>query len=197
MLAWTVELVEPSGERTEVIADLKGAIERVVLPESRRPKLNWLDAATIARAIARVPATFGQDARIASLVFDNRGGRITVEDTANGGAPATFNFSADGVARASISFSLDSNGPRFSTGDLTGLDEKRLAALQDEAMKRLAGRKPAYLESVSIGAHPFVQAAGARAIEIRLRDRAQDLAQAQYAWIVFDFTGRPLDLSKF
>ncbi|HZP79749.1 MAG TPA: hypothetical protein VFB45_26685 [Pseudolabrys sp.] len=197
VLAWTVELTEPSGERTTVVADLKGTIARVVLPESRRPKLNWLDAATIAEAIARVPAVFGNDAKIASLVFDDRGARVTVEDAARGGQPATFNFSANGVTRAAISFSLDAMGPRFATSDLTVLDAKRLGALQEEAMKRLTNGKPAYLESVTIGAHPFVRKAGARAIEVRLRDRAQDSAQAQYAWIVFDFAGRPLDMSKF
>lgn len=196
-LAWTVELVEPTGERTKVIADLRGVIERVVLPESRRPKLNWLDAGTIAAAIARVSGTFGRDAKIASLVFEERGARITVDDPANGGQPATYDFSHDTVTRASISFSLDAMGPRFAVSDLAALDEKKLAALENEAMKRLAGNRVAYLESLTIGAHPFVRKAGAHAIEVRLRDRAQDSVQAHYAWIVFDFDGRPLDFVKF
>lgn len=82
-------------------------------------------------------------------------------------------------------------------GDLASLDEKKLTALENEAMKQLAGNKVAYLESVTIGAHPFVRKAGAHAIEVRLRDRAQDSVQASYAWIVFDFDGRPLDFVKF
>ena len=36
-LVWTVDIIEPSGEVTSVIADPKGAIQRVVLPASRRP----------------------------------------------------------------------------------------------------------------------------------------------------------------
>jgi hypothetical protein len=64
-------------------------------------------------------------------------------------------------------------------------------------MKRLAGQRTAYLESVTIGAHPFVRKAGARAIEVRLRNIPVDSVQAQYAWIVFDFTGRVLDASTF
>jgi hypothetical protein len=39
--------------------------------------------------------------------------------------------------------------------------------------------------------------AGAHAIEVRLRDQAEDSAQAHYAWIVFDFGGRVLDSSTF
>jgi len=197
VLAWTVELVEPTGERTKVIADLKGVIARVVLPEGRRPKLNWLDAGTMASAIARVSGTFGRDAKIASLVFEEGGGRITVDDPANGGRPATYDFSQDTVARASISFSLDAMGPRFAVSDLAALDEKKLAGIENEAMRRLAGNGPAYLESLTIGAHPFVRKAGAHAIEVRLRDRVQDSVQAHYAWIVFDFDGRPLDFVKF
>jgi hypothetical protein len=95
VLAWTVEITEPGGEVTSVIADAQGAIQRVVLPESRRPKLNWLDAATIAAAIERIVPTFGYDAKIASIVFDDRGGRITIDERDNGGRPATFDFSSD------------------------------------------------------------------------------------------------------
>jgi hypothetical protein len=196
-LVWTVQLTEPDGQVTSVIADIKGAIQRVVLPESRRPRPNWLDAATIAGAIARVGPTFGGDARIASIVFDDRRGRITVDDPGQGGRAATFDFAPDTVTRATIAFSLDSMGPRFAVGDVAALDAQKIAALQVEAMKRLGARQTVYLESVTIGAHPFVRQAGAHAIEVRVRDLAQDSAQAHYAWIVFDFTGRVLDLSTF
>jgi len=195
VLIWTVEIVEPSGETTRVIANLKGDIQRVILPASRQVKPKWLEPGTMAGAISRALATFGKDAKLASLVFNDRGGRITV-DEANG-KPATFDFSADDMTRSSISFSLESSGPRMAAGEVAFLDEGKIAALQREAMNRLAAGKQAYMESVSIGAHPFAARAGARAIEVRLRDRAEDSAQAQYAWIVFDFQGRPLNSSKF
>jgi hypothetical protein len=197
VLTWTVEIAEPSGEITSVIADPKGVIQRVVLPPSRRPKPNWLDAATIASAIARIAPTFGDDAEIASIIFDDRRGRITVDDRQNGGRAATFEFSADGVTRAAFSFSLDSMGPRFSVADTRSLDAQKIAALEAEAMKRLVTQGTAYLDSVSIGAHGFVRQAGAHAIEIRLRDMAEDSARAHYAWIVFDFDGRVLDSVTF
>jgi hypothetical protein len=66
-----------------------------------------------------------------------------------------------------------------------------------EAMKRLGTPGPAYLESVSIGGQPFVCQAGAHAIEVRVRDMAEDSARAHYAWIVFDFNGRVLDVVTF
>ena len=72
-----------------------------------------------------------------------------------------------------------------------------IGRLEAEAMKRLGGQRTVYLESVSIGAHPFEPQAGARAIEVRVRDIAQDSALAQYAWIVFDFNGRILDFVTF
>jgi hypothetical protein len=196
-LVWTVEITEPSGEVTSVVADPKGAIQRIVLPASRRPKPKWLDAATIAEAIARIAPTFGRETKVSSIAFDDRGGRITLDDPSQGGRAATFDVSPDTFTRATISFSFDAMGPRFAVGDIAALDAPKIAAMQAEAMNRLGTQRTAWLESVRIGAHPFVGRAGARAIEVRLRDLAEDSAQAHYAWIVFDFDGRVLDSSRF
>jgi hypothetical protein len=197
VLLWTVTIIDPNGEVTSVIADTKGAIRRVVLPESRRPKPKWLDAATIADALARIAPTFGADARIASIVFADRGARVTLDDPSQGGRAATFDFAPDALTRASFGFGLESMGPRFAVGDIAWLDEQKIAALEAEAMQRLAGGRTAYLESFTIGAHPFVRRAGAHAIEVRVRDIPVDSAQANYAWIVFDFNGRVLESSAF
>jgi hypothetical protein len=88
-------------------------------------------------------------------------------------------------------------GPRFSAADLAALDAQKLAALQADAFKRLSGAKQAYLESVTIGAHPFVRQAGAHAIEVRLRDVPEDSVKAEYAWIVYDFSRHVLDFVTF
>jgi hypothetical protein len=197
VLEWTVDVAEPSGEVTHVIADKTGAIVRVALPESRRPRIDWRQPKALAGAIARVGAIFGANVRIASIVADDRRGRITVDDAAHGGQAATFDFTADGVSRAGISFSLDSMGPRFSVADLAALSEDKLAAMQADAFKRLSGGQAAYLESVTIGAHPFVRQAGAHAIEVRLRNLPEDSAKAEYAWIVYDFSGQVLDFVAF
>jgi hypothetical protein len=193
VLVWTVEVTEPGGEVTSVVADTKGAIQRVVLPESRRPKIAWLDPAALAGAVSRVGTIFGPNVRIASIVADDRGGRITVDDPANGGRPATFDFSPDGVTRAAITFSLDSTGPRFGVADLALLTEQKIAKLEAEALKKLGEGKTMYLESFSIGPHPFVRTAGARAIEVRVRDVPEDSVRAEYGWIVYDFDGSVLD----
>jgi hypothetical protein len=197
VLDWTVEIAEASGEVTTVVADKSGAIQRVDLPESRRPKIDWRDPSVLAGAIARVGAIFGQNAKIASIVADDRRGRITIDDPAHGGQAATFAFTSDGVSRSGISFSLDSMGPRFGVADLAALNAQKLTALQADAFKRLSGNKTAYLESVTIGAHPFVRQAGAHAIEVRLRDVPEDSVKAEYAWIVYDFSGRVLDFVTF
>jgi hypothetical protein len=196
-LNWIVEIMEPSGEVTRVVADKTGAIIRVDLPESRRPKIDWRDPKTLASAIARIGTIFGADVKIASIVADDQRGRVTVDDPAHGGQAATFDFTADGVSRAGISFSLDSMGPRFALSDLAALDAQKLSALQADAFKRLSSGKTAYLESVTIGAHPFVRQAGAHAIEVRLRNIPVDSVRAEYAWIVYDFNGHVLDSSGF
>ena len=197
VLIWTVEVTDPTGEVTTIIADAKGAITRVILPESRRPKIDWRQPAALAGAIGRVEAIFGGTAKIASIVADNQQARITVEDPAHGGQPATFEFSADDVGRVAIVCSLDSMGPRFNAGDLSQITEQKLAALETDALKKLGKTRPAYLESITIGAHPFVRQAGAHAIEVRVRDIPDDSVRANYAWIVYDFSGRLLDSSTF
>ncbi|MFI4995493.1 MAG: hypothetical protein ACHQAQ_06885 [Hyphomicrobiales bacterium] len=102
---------------------------RVVLPERLRPKIDWRDPAALAGAVSRIGKIFGQDASIASIVADERGGRITIDDKANGGRPATFELSGDGATPAAISFSLESMGPRFSVADLAPLTEGELATV--------------------------------------------------------------------
>ena len=87
------------------------------------------------------------DAKIASIVFSDRGGRITLDDRDNGNRPATFDFSFDGVTRASISFMLDSMGPRFGAADVAALNEQTIAALEAQALKRL-GAGQFYLISI-------------------------------------------------
>jgi hypothetical protein len=42
-----------------------------------------------------------------------------------------------------------------------------------------------------------VRQAGAHAIEVRVRDIPEDSVRANYAWIVYDFSGRLLDSSTF
>lgn len=201
VLVWTIEIMEPSGEVSSVISDLQGAIQRVVLPASRRPKVEWLDAATIAAAIARIAPTFGHEAKIASIAFDDGRGSFTVDEPDNDNRPATFEFSSDGVTREAsspggISFLRDP-GPRFPAADVAPLNERMIAALEAEALKRLGGGRTPHLQSVKIGANPFVPAVGAHAIEVRVRDTAEDSIRANYAWIVFDFDGRVLDLARF
>ena len=81
--------------------------------------------------------------------------------------------------------------------ELDEVDVRLLTALQADAFKRLSGGRQAYMESVTIGAHPFVRQAGAHAIEVRLRDAPEDSVKAEYASIVYDFGGHVLDFVTF
>jgi hypothetical protein len=192
-LVWSVDIRDPRGEKTTVVTDTKGAIQRVVLPASRQTKINWMEPGALARAISRIGSTFGPNVRIASISADDRGGKITIDDPTRGGEPATFDLVGDDLKRASISFSFSSSGARFGIADVSTLTEEKLASIEADAMKRLGAKKQLYLESVQIGAHMFVKKAGARAIEIRFRDIPVDSARANYAWIVYGFDGKVLD----
>jgi hypothetical protein len=64
-LAWTVEIIGPDDQALSVIADVKGAILRVVLPEGLRPKTDWREPAALAGAISRIATIFGERASIA------------------------------------------------------------------------------------------------------------------------------------
>lgn len=196
-LLWTLDILDPQGETTQVLADTKGVITRVILPESRRPAVDWREPAAFASVIARISQTFGTEARIASIYADERGGRVTLDDPQNGGKPATFDFASDGLTRASFVFSLDASGERMSVKDLAAITEEKIAALQAQARQKLVGKREAYLESITIGSHPFAPQAGAHAIEVRFRDAKVDSVAAHYAWIVFDFGGRVIDSSGF
>jgi hypothetical protein len=120
---------------------------------SRRPKIDWREPAALADAIARIGLVFGQNVKIASIIANDREARVTIEDPTHGSQPATFEFSADGVSRATISFPLEAMGPRFGVAELAALNEQKLAALEADALKTFGANRPAYLESVTIGAH--------------------------------------------
>jgi hypothetical protein len=190
VLVWTIEIVEPSGEKSSVIADLQGAILRVVLPARRRSKVDWHDAATIAAAIARIAPTFGREAKIAQIDFDDDGGSITIEERENGDQLATFKFSSDSVTRASLSFGI--LGTRFSAVDVAPLNEQMIAALEAEALKRLGGKRTPYPQSVTIRVYR-----DAPAIEVTVRDSVENSMRAHHARIVFDFNGRVVDIVTF
>ena len=193
-LVWQVDIRDGGGETTHVFADVKGTIFDVELPESRRPKPNWLAPRTMVETIAKVGAAFGADAQIASIVFDGRGARVTVQ-APDADKPVTYQFNGHTFTRTLFSMPSETTGPRFTLADASRLSEATLETLEADALKRLAGGRKAFLESVHLGPQAFAAEGGARAMEIRIRDREVDSAQAQYGWIIFSFDGRVLDSS--
>lgn len=196
VLEWTVEVTGPNNETMSAVADAKGTVKRLVLPESSRPKVAWMDPVTLARAIARIGTIFGSNVKIASIEADDRGAKVTVDDPANGNQPATFDFTGDSVSRSAFTFSLSAAASdRFGVTDLGSFTEQKIALFEEVALKKLSKNKKAYLESVTIGPQLFVPQAGARAIEVRIRDTPQDSPKSEGGWIVFNFAGRVLDFS--
>ena len=199
--AWTVEVTDPDGEVTSVVADTKGGILRVELPESRRPKIVWLEPATIARAISNVGTFLGPNAKIISIEIDERGGKFTADDPVHGGEPAIFELSADGASRGTdpVAPTVAPKGftaPRLTFADLASLTEQKFTKLEAAALKKLGEKKKVYLESIRIGADAwFAPAAGAHAITIHVRDVPEDSVQAEYSWVAYDFEDRVVDFT--
>jgi hypothetical protein len=195
VIAWAVQVTDPDDEKTTVYADAGGAIRRVELPESRRPKVDWLNPAAFAGVIAQLESTFGAETQVAEISVNGDAGRVTVDDAANGGQMATFNFTAHGLLRAPSVFAIRAKDSRFFVKELAFLGEPKLTALEADAMRRLGATKKLYLDSMAIGPHPFAPKAGARAIELRFRDTPEPSPKSSGAWIVYDFNGHVLDFS--
>jgi hypothetical protein len=196
VLEWTVEVTGPNNETISAVADAKGNVKRLVLPESSRPKVAWMDPATLARAIARIGSIFGSNVKIASIEANDRGAQVTVDDPASGNQPTTFDFTGDSVSRSPYTFSLSApTSDRLSFAELGSFTAQKIAMLEEIALKKLSKNKKVYLESVTIGPQLFVPQAGARAIEVRIRDTPEDSPKSEGGWIVFNFADRVLDFS--
>jgi hypothetical protein len=200
VLEWTIDIVDPEGETSKVYADAKGTITEVILPASKRAAsgpINWLDPATMAGAISRLGANFPPDTKILEIAFDDRGGHIVIEDPSNGGQLASFDFTATGVQRASITMSMNPGGKRFRIADIASLNAGRLASLEQAAMKKLTAHKKGYLNNLTIGSNVFDPQAGAKAVDIYVRDIPVNSAQANYAWALYSFEGKYIDGTSF
>jgi hypothetical protein len=193
-ITWRVEMKDSSGETIKVIADLKGTILDVVQPASRQQKPNWLDPNTIATMIGKIGEAFGGDVKIASIVIDNRGARVSIQPPGSEAA-VTYDYNGHGFTRASFTFAMGNDGPRFALADIARMDQAIFQRLEADALKRLAPGRQAWLESVHLGAQMFATQAGARAIEIRVRNQEVDSVRAEYGWIIYGFDGRVLDSS--
>jgi hypothetical protein len=193
-LAWEVHIATPDEETAIVFADVHGAISRIDLPESLRPKIDWLNPSALAGALAKLPSQLGGEVKVASLNVSDQNARITIDDPGRAGQTTTFDFKSNGLLRGSIVLNDQSN-QRYEVKDLAFLTEQKLTALEADAMKRLGGKIKLYLDSLTIGPHPFAPKLGARAIEIRFRDTPESSVKSEWAWIVYDFNGKVQDFS--
>ena len=132
---WTI-YIEENGERGEYTADAKGAVKKVLLPKSKRPPTDWLAPATVAQTLTRIAAEFGEDTRIANILIDDQGARITAEDPRNPGKPTRVLLRDEGFTRFGTPLMI-SEGRPFTMRDLKGLSEQRIAALAERTLKEL------------------------------------------------------------
>ena len=111
-LRWVVHFSDPGvdgagdgGGTVEITPD--GTVRQVDLPESRRPKPDWLAPQTISDTLRRISAEFPKSARFAELGFDGDNTRILAEDPNRAGAMAEFVVDDTQIARSAMRMPWD------------------------------------------------------------------------------------------
>jgi hypothetical protein len=137
VLLWKVEVVDVNREHGHVLADIKGSIRQVMLPDSRRKPTNWHDPVAMAGAFARVIREFGSDVKFVDLTFMNDKVVITVQDPRKPADYAQILLTDAGFTRFGTPSIFAVRNPPFTMADLAPLDAKKLAELQAATLEKL------------------------------------------------------------
>jgi hypothetical protein len=143
-LSWTVDVEDAKGEKGEVIADARGTILEAILPESRRPKLDWLAGSTVRATLDRIFAKFPKGAKFRTILINDERGNVDVEDPLKPGEMASFVVDDATIEPFGTPFPdgfLDmGSGPpqRFTADEMAGYDAATLDTLKQRAVERLA-----------------------------------------------------------
>ena len=172
VLLWRVEIIDQDRERGYVVADIKGAIQQTMLPESRRKPTDWYEPAAMAGAMARLTREFGSDAKFVDLTFMHDKVVMTVEDPRKLGEYAQMILTDAGIMRFGTASMFAVRNPPFTMADLAPLDAGRLAELQAATLDKLR-MQPHAISSITIGRGSMDPSPkGNVTVEIRAEERA-------------------------
>jgi hypothetical protein len=142
-LSWTVNVENDKGEEGKVIADARGTILKVIQPESRRPKLDWLSGSTVRATLDRIFAKFDKGTRFRTILINDERGNVEVADPLKPGELASFvvddtTMEPFGTAFPGDVFGMGPDEPRmFTAEEMAGYDAATLDTLKQRALERL------------------------------------------------------------
>lgn len=142
-LSWVIFVEDKAGEEGKVVADVKGEILEVLLPESRRPKLDWLAGATVRATLDRIFAKFDKGTRFRTILINDEQGNVEVSDPLKPGELASFVVDDTEIVPFGTAFSGDVFGmgpdePRmFTAEDMAAYDAATLDKLKEKTLERL------------------------------------------------------------
>lgn len=171
-LLWKVEVTDGNRERGYVLADTKGAIKHVMLPQSRRKPTDWYDPETMAGALARMMREFGPETKFTDLTFMGDKVVITVQDPRKPGEYAQMLLTDAGFTRFGTPSMFAVRNPPFTMADLASLDARKLAELQAATLEKLR-MQPNAIAGVTISRGSMDPSPkGNVTVEIRAEERA-------------------------
>ena len=191
-LVWSVEVTDTDRSKGIVKADAKGEIVDVILPESRRPPIDWLATQSIRDTLARIAKSFGTNARFTEVSIDDDSASIVAEDPRKPGDNANFIVDATEISRFGFPFDRHFHPETaFTLEEAASIDATRLKAMQDETLRRMK-LPDAHVARVTFSrGNVFVAAPqGLITVEVRL-DRADGNSGGR---VTFDSNGKVIDV---
>lgn len=144
-LRWTVRFNDPNGEDGSVYTDAEGNVVSVDLPDSRRPKPEWLSPENVVDTLARIDAEFQGNGRFTRIMFQNDQAQILAEDPRAPGQNADFIMDAQAMNRFGTPMPWEAEvRPQyaFSVKELAFFTPEMLKTLNERTYARL-GTDPA------------------------------------------------------
>jgi hypothetical protein len=191
---WYIDLKQADGQEGDIVANVKGEILDVVLPESRRVAAGpWLAPATIVRTLARIGKEFGAGARFSEIFIDDEKATVQVEDPQEPGKMARFVVSPERTMRFGTLMPWENEldpAKAFTLADIAALSEERLAELAERTLAHMK-LDGAEVYRYTISRTPFMAASdGSPVVEVRA---GKDNGWVG-GWVVYYLDGTEVDV---
>ena len=179
---WKID-IEENRERGTYVADTKGVVKKVLLPESRRQQIDWLNPGTVADTLARIGQEFGPNAKFQQIMFYDKHVSIGAQDPRKPGEVMEVLLRDDGFSRFGTVMFPGRRQNDFALGDIK-LSKDALAALLERTLAEM--KMPAgSIQRITIGRNN-VEASRKNNITVEIRAEARGVGSG---WAVYELDG--------
>ena len=202
-LRWIVALNDPNGEDGSVELATTGEVRSLDLPDSRKPKIDWMAPETLIETIGRIDREFTNDARFTEIMHQAGHASILVEDSQAAGTNAEFLASPEEIARSGTPMPWDAElRPEytFRIADLGYFTPQHLHELLAQTYKRLGTdplKMPLSRYTFSVGqlrtpdgSYMVPSLDGKVTLEIRV----EAANRMDGGWVTYSSTGEAIDV---